>query len=289
MKAFALLPVALLTLAASPQTSDITIKTRSTYGRHVNGAIETVTFQLKGSRQRHVRRTEIGNTGSWFGITTIAQCDVGQVIEINEAAKLYAIEPVPSPAPLRARAILTRRPVEDTRPVVAVRTIDAVDTGERRSYGPLVARHVVTTTTVDREDASRNLEEVRDGWYVDLPWPRCQKPGETGMFLALGLVGPAAGRVETRMKGRARTGFPIEEHDRRPNDRSEQSTELVEFSEAPLAASLFEIPEGYTPALQLPFTGGHDLSRPDTVWNRASAMWTLAASWAQQWQWPWWR
>jgi hypothetical protein len=35
---------------------------------------------------------------------------------------------------------------------VEVRTIDAVDTGERRAYGPLVARHVVTTTTVEREE-----------------------------------------------------------------------------------------------------------------------------------------
>ncbi len=130
MKALALIPLALLTVAAPQRPSDITIKTRSTYGPHVNGAIETVTFQVKGSRQRHERRTEIGNTGSWFAFTTIAQCDMGQIIEINEAARLYAVEPVRSPLTLPAHAILTRRPVGDTRPVAEVRTIDAVDTGE---------------------------------------------------------------------------------------------------------------------------------------------------------------
>lgn len=290
MRALSLIPFALLTVAATQRPSDITIKTRSTYRPHGDGAIESVTFQAKGSRQRYVHRTEIGNTGSWFAFTTIAQCDLGQIIEINEAARLYAVEPVRSTVTLPAHAVLTRRPVEDTRPVVEVRTIDAVDTGERRAYGPLVARHVVTTITVDREDASRNLNEVRDGWYVDLPWPPCQKPGDTGTFVALGMVG-STGRVETRIKGRAKTGFPIEEHDRRPTGdvTFERTTQLVEFSEAPLATSLFEIPEGYEPALQLPFAGGYDLSRPDTVWNRASAMWTLTASWVRQWQWPWWR
>jgi len=287
MKALALIPFALLTVATAQRPSDITIKTRSTYRAHVNGAIETVTFQVKGSRTRHVRRTEIGNTGSWFAFTTIAQCDVGQIIEINEAARLYAVEPARSAVPLPAQAILARRPLEDTRAVVEVRTIDAVDTGERRAYGSLVARHVVTKTTVEREDASRNLNEVRDGWYVDLPWPPCQKPGDTATFVALGMVVStgrgvgSTGRVETRIKGRAKTGFPIEEHDRRSNgDTSfERTTQLVEFSEAPLATSPFEIPEGYKPALQLPFAVGHDLSRPDTAWNRASAMWTLATSW----------
>src|SRR5205085_6114316 len=123
--------------------------------------------------------------------------------------------------------------------------------------------------------------------------PPCQKPGDTGTFVALGMVVSTgrvvtpAGRVETRIKGRAKTGFPIEEHDRRPNgDASfERTIQLVEFSEAPLVTSLFEIPVGYKPALQLPFAVGHDLSRPDTVWSRASAMWTVAASWARQWQW----
>jgi hypothetical protein len=295
MKALALIPFALLTVVTAQQPSDITIKTRSTYGPHVNGAIETITFQVKGSRQRHVRRTEIGNTGSSFAFTTIAQCDMGQIIEINEATRLYAVEPVRSLVTLPAHAILARRPVEDTRAVVEVRTIDAVDTGERRAYGLLVARHVVTTITVEREDAFRNLNEVRDGWYVDLPWPPCQKPGDTATFVALGMVIStgdvvgSTGRVETRIKGRAKTGFPIEEHDRRPNGAAsfERTTQLVEFSEVPLATSLFEIPEGYKPALQLPFGVGHDLSRPDTVWNRASAMWTLATSWTRQWQWPW--
>ena len=135
MRALSLIPFALLTVAVAQRPSDITIKTRSTYGPHVNGAIESATFQVKGSRLRYVRRTEIGNTGSWFAFTTIAQCDAGQIIEINEAAKLYAVEPVRSPVTLPSHAILTRRPAEDTRPVVEVRTIDAVDTGERRAYG----------------------------------------------------------------------------------------------------------------------------------------------------------
>ena len=43
--------------------------------------------------------------------------------------------------------------------------------------------------------------------------------------------------------------------------------ELVELSEAPLDAAIFDVPPGYRPALPLPW-GGHDMTKPDTVVNR---------------------
>jgi hypothetical protein len=59
--------------------------------------------------------------------------------------------------------------------------------------------------------------------------------------------------------------------------KSAQSIELLEISRAPLPPSLFEIPEGYRPALRLP-NGGVDMSRPDTLLNRVYARWR--ALWA---------
>jgi len=92
------------------------------------------------------------------------------------------------------------------------------------------------------------------------------------------------GGVDVRFKGRTKIGFPLEERDRHGDGThfSERTTELVKFSDAPIPAAVFEIPDGYQPALQLPL-GSYDLSRPDTIWNRASTYWSLASGWVQQW------
>jgi hypothetical protein len=283
------LPVVLtaLALAAPQQSSDITIRTRSTYGPR--GAIETVTVQLKGQRQRFVRHIDVRQGGgAMFTDTTISQCDVGRMVMLNEAAKLYAVEPIPTDVTLRASGrVISGHSligVQDTRPVVEVRTMDAVDTGERRAYGPFVARHVITTTTVEREGAAAVVAGIRDGWYIDLPPVTCKDTGYTAAGLVMREGG---GRVEIKSKGTGRVGFAIEERDRMMDApvHLEHRTELLEFSEAPLAPALFEIPEGYTPALRVPFYGHYDLSRPDTLLNRASALWSFAANWARQWWW----
>jgi len=277
------LPLVLVSLAlVPPSSSDIAITTRSSYAPDVNGAVETITVQLKGARQRMVRDWNIPHTAASFTHTMIAQCDVDRVISINDTARLYAVEAVPHVQPAEARHLLSRRGIPDARPIVETQTIDAVDTGERRTYGPFTARHVVTTTTVERAGVPPSVTNVRDGWYIDLPPPNCQKPGELTFTLLASTE--RGGRTDVRFKGTAKTGFAVEEQERHISgtSRASRTVTLVEFSEAPIPASLFEIPDGYQRALQLPF-GGHDLSRPDTLWNRASAYWSLASSWAEQW------
>ena len=283
MKGLFLAPLVLVA-TLTPASSDVTIKTRQT-STPANGGIETVTFQMKRARRRLVHHTElpdgiVANSFSW-----IAQCDVPRLISVNDAARIYAIEPLqrlPAGQGWSARGtVLSRTRVEDTRRVVEIQTIDAVDTGERRTYGPFTARHVVTTITLERDDGAPISTNVRDGWYIDLPGPRCDESPE--MTTTLGLVN-ARDRVDVRTKGRARTGFAIEERDRHTFESThfERRTTLVEFSQAPIPESAFEIPHGYRAAPQMPF-GGYDLARPDTLWNRASSYWSLATSWVQQW------
>jgi hypothetical protein len=280
MKGLPLVSLA-LALAVTPPSSDITIKTRQT-STPANGAVETITVQLKGSRQRFIRQTTLrdGHVASSYG--WIVQCDTERMISINDIARIYAIDPVQRRPSYAGRgAVLSRTRVEDTRRVVEVQTIDAVDTGERRTYGPFAARHVVTTITIERDGGAPIPTNVRDGWYIDMPGPNCEQPGEVTTTQTL--VG-GHDRVEVRTRGRAKTGFPVEERDRHTFESThfERTTTLVEFSEAPIPDSVFEIPDGYQPALPLPF-GGHDLSRSDTLWNRASAYWSSATQWVQQW------
>src|SRR5262249_51359809 len=130
------LPLVLMAvaLAASQQSSDITIRTRSTYGPR--GAVETVTVQLKGQRQRFVRHIDLRQVGGGTDeYSTISQCDLGRIVTVNEGAKLYAVDPIPTvvtASRASGRVISgthTLIGVKDTRPVSEVRTIDAVDAG----------------------------------------------------------------------------------------------------------------------------------------------------------------
>lgn len=64
-------------------------------------------------------------------------------------------------------------PVEETSQPQATKhySIQAIDTGERRTMLGLVARHIVTSIHgVTAEDSS---EATIDAWYVDLPQPGC--------------------------------------------------------------------------------------------------------------------
>jgi len=52
---------------------------------------------------------------------------------------------------------------------------------------------------------------------------------------------------------------------------------LLEISEAPLNASIFDLPAGYRQALQTG-NGGADLTKPDTITDRAQDYWTRLTS-----------
>ena len=56
--------------------------------------------------------------------------------------------------------------------------------------------------------------------------------------------------------------------------------ELLEISEAPLNASIFELPSGYTKALQRG-DGGIDMTKPDTASNRAEYYWMRFTLWVR--------
>jgi hypothetical protein len=140
---------------------------------------------------------------------------------------------------------------------------------------------VITRWKTEGQKSPRAGERLVDGWYVDLPVFDCQeRPGVAIAFLS----GPAEGRTEVRWLGKARTGYAIAETDRTSGASRDMETvtDLVNVSTARLDDGLFDTPAGYRPALPR-FDGSFDLERPDTFWNRVSALWSLASTWAQQW------
>jgi hypothetical protein len=279
-------PLAALLLAATPGVQapppspspipDVTIRTRTTSDGRPH---RTAVLQVQNRRQR----VERGH-----GFVEITQCDLGRSLILNEAKRIYAS--VPFAGERGPRVAGTRVHVApDTRPVSQTMFIDAVDTGERRQFGPLTARRVITTTTTERPgDAAPMRTQVQDGWYLDLLADAC---GENrGVAAAVLIGGPHATRTAVKWKRTARTGWPVIEADRMfaGTESFVVSTTIEEFSQARLDPALFEIPDGYRPALPLG-AGGFDLERPDTLVNRIRAACESAAGWLQyQWSsvWP---
>jgi hypothetical protein len=166
-------------------------------------------------------------------------------------------------------------------------TIDSVDTGERRQFGSYVAWRVKTTTKVEPGPGAVMLPSVTevDGWYIDLPGFGCQeRENEGGGFTYLTTGSAKRDNIVLKRLGTAPQGHAVEEISRRTEGghTTVVKLELLEFSEAPLDDSLFELPAGYRPALRTPY-GGRDMTKPDTLANRLQAYWDAWTASARRW------
>jgi hypothetical protein len=288
-----------------PDVPDLTIKTRRTIDLP-NSTVETDIVFLKHAWQRRERILQFPATvpaTSAPSYITITRCDERRTLELNPEARTFASLPIEDlkDHAQRLRAItsgastaasprttppMSRQPVATSGANVTI-TIDAVDTGERRRVGRVVARHVITTTTTEAEPGANAQagESIQDGWYIDLPPANCwdwgeQQPMLMGSFVR---VGSLPDRVRIERRGRARVGFPIEEISRTHGDGQHHPTTrvaLIEVSEAALDDALFTVPPGYRAALPR-LRGGFDLTRPDTFTNRLADYWEEATAWAR--------
>jgi hypothetical protein len=277
-------------LSGEPQHSlasaDLKVVTRTLHdGSGTHRATETRTLYVKGPRLRSDATWRMDEGESRPLMTTVARCDERRTLLLNPEARTYAFTPVMNPSEW-----VTRAPIAVARPLprgpdVEV-TIDALDTGERRSIARRDARRVVTTRKVDPSPGAQTprTETVTDGWYIDVPAFDCATQADSSAAFALAYVqrqdGPPPDAVHLKRLGTARTGYPIDETVRHTaGDRTSITrTALVEASDAPLVSTVFEIPEGYRPALPLP-GGGFDLDRADTLGARVASYVDVLTGW----------
>jgi hypothetical protein len=266
-----------------PDVRDLTIKTRETIDLP-QSTVQTHTLYFKGAWQRrelHLQFPSALPDQRAVRHATITRCDERRTLELNHEARLYGWSPLDfiGRDVYWVRSRWRKKPEPPAAgPEVKV-TVNAVDTGERRQLGSYSARHIITTTTTDRSPAAntRPSESVEDGWHIDLPPAGCWDAGD-GHFLVTGSVvrpGGALERMNMEFRGGGRRGFPIEATTRRRGEDEPPITtrvKLIEFSEAVLDKSLFDVPAGYRPALPR-LIGRFDMTKPDTVANRLAAYW----------------
>ncbi len=237
-----------------PTTNDVKIRQRMTMG---GGAGSESLLYIKGQRMR----SEMPGA---MGFTTIMQCDLKRTVTINEKSKSYMIsstDGTSTPGSIGTgegdggATPGTQPPASDPqqpRGGLVNITNTITDTGERKEMFGFTARHIKTSMvkTASPEACDKDQKIETDGWYIDFqyafecstqtqkyqPHVRPQQPG-------------CKDEIRTKNVGTAKLGFPllVTTTIHMPDGRTTTMTqEVLELSREPLAASLFDIPAGYT-------------------------------------------
>ena len=242
-----------------PNFSDTTIKTRVTRGLQPP---RVTILRLKGARQR--TESEMEGLTSVPMTAQITQCDESASIILMPHNKTYRVHPirqgsarlVPMSGIIGSQLMLppdaTNQPSAiASRPLVIV-TTNSEDTGERRPMGSYEAHHIKTTITVHPEKGAvtPSGKTKIDGWYLDVPNMSCHDVSVRNPLAMRGWQMPySRGLDQIRYveKGDAKPGYAVEETsiENSGKNRIVNKTELLEFSDKPLDASLFEIPPDY--------------------------------------------
>ena len=228
-----------------PDFANLTVRTRVSIGLRPP-LIQTL--YMKGPRLRMETHPEIPGNKFVRGPATIFQCDQKTIYELNGAAKTFRRMATPDPVKKPAAGFPVQPNPE--KPQVVHVTVEAVDTGDRYPIGPYQARRVRTTARVEPDAGARALpaESRMDGWYLDLPGLFCRaEPPQETWFRQMRL--PSVGLLIHRV-GDVKHGFVIREVSvtKQGGKAIVSKTELLEVSEKPLDAALFEVPADYSVA-----------------------------------------
>lgn len=265
-----------------PNFPDLAIKTRHTSGDQESGnqSSEVRTLYLKGSRQRTETVNEKPARAGALNSASIWQCNEKRSFFLNQRDKIYYSSTIED----RSEQLKKARPVSLPQPsgVEVTITIDSVDTGERRQFAHYTARHVKAKMKFEPGPGASTPASVEetDGWYLDLRGFACAEQPSSGFAFVHARVGRRIDRFQVKWLGKAPRGYAIEETSVKTQfaNTTVSKIELLEISEAPLSPSLFELPAGYRQALQTAY-GGADLTKPDTISNRAASYWTTLTLW----------
>lgn len=233
--------IACLSILSAMASADTKVKTRQTSG----GQTYENTSYIKGKRQRSET-----NSGQMI---MIQQCDLRRNIQIMPQMKMYMIQPYDQPSTSSTTPATTTtasQPVKKGGLVTS--TVTTKDTGERKQILGYTARHIITTMDMKSSPdacSQNNTKMEIDGWYIDAAFAlECDSSRAYTNYRPHG-SGGCQDRYETKTIGTAKKGYPVWEKTTMfgPGGAESFSTinEVVEFSQATLDQSLFEIPEGY--------------------------------------------
>ncbi len=238
-----LLSIFCLVVLCNVANADTKVKIRQTSGGQT---YENATY-IKGKRQRSE-----SNGGQ---MVTVTQCDLRRNITIMPPMQAYMIQPFGDPSASNTTNTTTPRPAAQpvTKGGVVTSTVTTRDTGERKQMFGYQARHIITTMEMESSpDACSNVKTKMeiDGWYIDAAFALdCDLGAAYQNYQPPATPGGCRDRYVTKAVGTAKKGFPVWEKTTMfgPNGAESFSStnEVIEFSQATLDPSLFDVPAGY--------------------------------------------
>jgi len=223
-------------------SADTKVTSRQTSG----GQTYDNTTYIKGKRQRSET-----NNGQ---MVMLQQCDLRRNIQIMPQAKVYLVQPYDEPATTNTAntSSPSYQPGTTKKGGLVTSTVTTRDTGERKQMFGYTARHIVTTMVTDSSpDACSPLKSKMqiDGWYIDAAFAlECDSAQAYKSYRPQTASG-CQDRYETKQVGLAKKGFPVWEKTIMFGPDGAESfssiNEVVEFSQATLDPSLFDVPAGY--------------------------------------------
>jgi hypothetical protein len=238
------LAIACLITLTSVASADTKVKLRQTSG----GQTYENTSYIKGKRQR----SEMNNGQ----MVVVQQCDLRRNIQIMPQAQAYIIQPYDTAANTSSTpdARANAQPgAATTKGGIVTSTVTTKDTGERKQMFGYTARHIITTMEMHSspEACSQTNSKMQiDGWYIDAEFALDCDSGVAYKPYTPPSSGGCQDRYVTKQVGVAKKGYPVWEKMTMfdPTTGAESFStvnEVVEFSNATLDASLFDVPAGY--------------------------------------------
>jgi hypothetical protein len=167
-------------------------------------------------------------------------------------ANAYVVQPYDQPATANAASSSTAQPGAVRKGGLVTSTVTTRDTGERKQMFGYTARHIITTMVTDSSpDACSPIKSKMeiDGWYIDAAFALDCDMSQAYKSYTPQTAAGCQDRYETKQIGMAKKGFAVWEKTTMFGQDGAESfstvNEVVEFSQATLDASLFDIPAGY--------------------------------------------
>jgi hypothetical protein len=272
----ALVVMICLGVCAEIASADVKVKAKSTQGSTVS---EQTTY-IKSQRQR----VEMAD-GVMISIT---QCDLQRSLQIIPQSKTYIVTPFNQATDSTERT--TNQPNQPkAKPNAAVKggvvmtTITTKDTGERKQMFGYAARHIITTMiTESSPEACQKIKSKMeiDAWYIDAAFGLdCNLNNRYQNYNRADQSG-CQDRSEVKQIGAAAKGYPVWTKTTMFDDNGQPSfsyvQEVLEFSQGPLDAALFEVPAGYREVKDFSQAAGatvpNDITSAATSVNENSGM-----------------
>ena len=236
------LAVVCLVTVTGIASADTKVKSRQTNG----GQTYENTSYIKGKRQR----TEMNNGQ----MVVLQQCDLRRNIQIMPTAKAYVVQPYDdaSTASSSPAGRTTSQTSATKKGGVVTSTVTTKDTGERKQMFGYTARHIITTMSTESspEACSQTKSKMEiEGWYIDAAFALDCDSGLAYKSYRPPQSGGCQDEYVTKQIGTAKRGYPVWEKmtmfDQNGAASFSTINEVVEFSNATLDASLFDVPADY--------------------------------------------